>query len=290
MEKPRGLRSGLFAGQTSLLMNEGIFLWIQNWVILEAWESAGTRQLLGGATWPRAADNLPKCRRWSAGSSIWLQRAQKAEGLQVSVTAAQTMTDCGFWRLVAILLSVDDEEAQTSSFCWFTTCWMSNFCSSVNTRFGSVPSAISWRIFLHFWALMATWLAVSSWRCSLLKSFTPQIVPQHLVHVGFTHSGCGGQGSAASARVSSQLFPRIFEELRGADTSFSSAPWSFKGVCGLLELLHDLPHRWMVWHNIRQPVSYTERFSNAYTGGIIQLKTVMLKFAYMSPPIRNESG
>ena len=36
VEKSRGLRSGLLAGQTSLLMNEGNFLWIQDWVILEA--------------------------------------------------------------------------------------------------------------------------------------------------------------------------------------------------------------------------------------------------------------
>ena len=69
-----------------------------------------------------------------------------------------------------------------------------------------------------------------------------QIVPQHLVHGGFAHTGCGDQGSAASARVLSQLFPRVFEELRGANTLFS-----VKGVSGLLELLHDLPHRWAVY-------------------------------------------
>ena len=49
MEKSRGLRSGLLAGQTSLFMNEGIFLWIQGWVILEAWEGADSccRELFG---------------------------------------------------------------------------------------------------------------------------------------------------------------------------------------------------------------------------------------------------
>ena len=47
-----------------------------------------------------------------------------------------------------------------------------------------------------------------------LEGLHLQIVPQHLVHGGFAHTGCGGQGSAASARISSQLFPRVFEVLR----------------------------------------------------------------------------
>ena len=51
---------------------------------------------------------------------------------------------------------------------------MSNFFLSVNTRFGSVPSVISRRISLRFWALMATWLAVSSWQCRIVKGFTPR--------------------------------------------------------------------------------------------------------------------
>ena len=76
-----------------------------------------------------------------------------------------------------------------------------------------------------------------------LEGLQPQIVPQHLVHGEFAHTHCGDQRSAASARVSSQLFPRVFEKLRGADTPFSSAPWSVKRVSGLLELLHNLSHR-----------------------------------------------
>ena len=46
---------------------------------------AGTRELLGSASWPRAEGNPPKCRRCSAGSSIWLQRAQKAKGTYLSL-------------------------------------------------------------------------------------------------------------------------------------------------------------------------------------------------------------
>ena len=40
MEKSREFSSGLLAGKTSFLMNEGILLWIQDWVIWEAWEGA----------------------------------------------------------------------------------------------------------------------------------------------------------------------------------------------------------------------------------------------------------
>ena len=79
-----------------------------------------------------------------------------------------------------------------------------------------------------------------------LEELHLQLVSQHLVHGRYAHTGCGGQGSAASARVSSQLFPRVFEELRVADTLFSSAPRSVKSVSYFLELLHDLPHRWTV--------------------------------------------
>ena len=85
MEKCTGLRSGLLAGQTSLLMNEEIFLWIQEWVILEAWERA--EPCCRGQVTPwkcflaRAASNTPKCqcRRCSAGSANSPQRAQKTE-------------------------------------------------------------------------------------------------------------------------------------------------------------------------------------------------------------------
>ena len=77
-----------------------------------------------------------------------------------------------------------------------------------------------------------------------LEGLPSQILPQHLVHCGFAHTGCGGQGSAASVRVSSQLFPRVFEELRGADTPFSSAPgrsrvflisWNFLAIFHIVE-------------------------------------------------------
>ena len=104
IEKSRGLRSRPFAGQTSLSMNEGFTSesrtgWsgkrerVQNLV-------AGTRELLGRGSWPRAADNPPKCRRRSAGSSIGLQRVQKAEGTSRSLWRPPKpwqAADFGFW-------------------------------------------------------------------------------------------------------------------------------------------------------------------------------------------------
>ena len=136
---------------------------------------AGIRELLGSASWPKAVGNPPKCRRCSSGSSIWLQRAQKAKGTvafdcdcrpnhdRVRIMASSDDPFLSEWRgspnsLILLVYRLLDVE----------------FFSSVNTRFGSVSSAISWRIFLHFWALMATWLSVSSWQYSILKGFTPR--------------------------------------------------------------------------------------------------------------------
>ena len=52
---------------------------------------------------------------------------------------------------------------------------MSNFFLTVNTRFASLPSAISWIISLQFWVLIAVLLAMQH-----LEGLHPQIVPQHL--------------------------------------------------------------------------------------------------------------
>ena len=66
---------------------------------------------------PGQADNPPKCRWCDAGSSIWLQRAQKAEGISWSLwQSPKPWQSSDFWRLVTILPSVDDEEAQSLSF------------------------------------------------------------------------------------------------------------------------------------------------------------------------------
>ena len=57
-----------------------------------------------------------------------------------------------------------------------------------------------------------------------LEGLHPQIVSQHLVHGGFAYTSSGGQGSAASAIVSLQIFPRVFEELRGEEKRFLLRP------------------------------------------------------------------
>ena len=206
-----------------------------------------TRRLFRSASWPSTACNPPKCRQYSAGSSIWLQRAQSRGNLPISVTVAQTMTDCEFWRLVTILPSVNDDEAQTRSFCWITTCWMSNFFSSVNTRFGIVPSA-SPGGFRCIFGARGHMIGRKLQAMQHLEELHPSRSFLNRWWNGrFAHTGCGGQGSATSAKVSSQLFPCVFEKLREADTPFSFAVWSVKGVSTLLELPHDLPHRWKVY-------------------------------------------
>ena len=80
------------------------------------------------------------------------------------------------------------------------------------------PGEFSCIFWLHE-PVMATWFSVKLMAMQHLEGLHPQIVP---------HTGCGGQDSAATARDSSQLFPRVFEELRETDTPFSSAPWSVR--------------------------------------------------------------
>ena len=101
------------------------------------------------------------------------------------------------------------------SFCWFTACWMSAFLlvREYEVRQRAVGHLLEdFPAFLgpHSHMIVYKLLAIQH-----LEGFHPQIVP---------HTGCSGQGSAASAMISSQLFSRVFEELREADTRFSSAP------------------------------------------------------------------
>ena len=141
-------------------MNEGIFLRIYDWVNFEPWE--GTE-----SCW-RVHDLSLKCflaqgsRQPSRMSETYRSEfnftpigTKRSKDLLVAVITAHTITNCRFWRLVTIIPSVMDEDAQTLSFFWLTACWMSNFFSSVKTKLGSMPSAMSYKSFLHFSALMA---------------------------------------------------------------------------------------------------------------------------------------
>ena len=126
-------------------------------------------EILGSVYQPRVASEIPKCQKRIVPSSISPPEGTKTSGdLPDGVTAAQIITDCGYWRLVAILPLTELEEPQTRSFCWLTTCCMSNFFSSVNTKLGSVPWSISSRIWLFLSILILLWCSVSSWRWSIL--------------------------------------------------------------------------------------------------------------------------
>ena len=75
----------------SLLMNEGIFLWIQDWMILEAWEGAESCCRDQGTPWKRflaqgsRQPSTKKYRQCTARISIWIQRTQKTEGTSRSL-------------------------------------------------------------------------------------------------------------------------------------------------------------------------------------------------------------
>ena len=142
-------------------MSKGIFLRIHDWVNFEPWEGAKS-------CWRVHSSSLKCCsaqriRQPSRMSETYCSEfnftpigTKRSGDLPVAVTAAHTITDCGFWRLVTILPSVVDEDTQTLLFFWLTACWMSNFFSSVKTKLGNVPSVMSCKSFLHFSALMAT--------------------------------------------------------------------------------------------------------------------------------------
>ena len=80
-EKSKGFKSGLLEGQSSLLMNVGMWAWLHRWVILEPCESAESCWKVQGAPsksfGPTTTVHLPKCPRCSAGCSISLLRARK---------------------------------------------------------------------------------------------------------------------------------------------------------------------------------------------------------------------
>ena len=153
-EKSKGFRSGLLEGQSSLLMNAGMWAWIHRWVILEPCEGAESCWNVQGAP--------SKCSRAHGNSSPskmsemyrWLfnftSEGTKTKGdLPVAVTDAQTITEVGFWRLLTLLPSTDAFLPQTRSFWWLTHCSTSNFFSSENTKLGSMPSSMRFRRCRH---------------------------------------------------------------------------------------------------------------------------------------------
>ena len=100
-EKFKGFRSGLLEGQSSLLMNAGMWAWIHRWVILEPWEGAESCWKVQGAPskYSRAHGNSSPSKR--SEMYRWLfnftPEGTKTRGpLPVAVTAAQTITEVEF--------------------------------------------------------------------------------------------------------------------------------------------------------------------------------------------------
>ena len=117
---------------------------------------------------------IPKCRRCSAGSSIWLQKAQSAEGTYRSLWRPpkpwQTADFGVWWRYFHLWMT---RKCKLSDFAGLPPAGCRIF-SRPRTRGSSACCRTSPGGFpCIFWALMATWLSVSSWRCRFLKSFTP---------------------------------------------------------------------------------------------------------------------
>ena len=131
----KGFISVLLEGHTSLLMNAGMCAWTHRWVILEPCEGAKSCCKVQGAP--------SKCSR-AHGNSSPSKMSESPEStkprgdLPLAVTAAQTITEVGFWRRLTLLPSTDAFLFQTRSFWWLAHCLTSNLFSSENTKLGSI--------------------------------------------------------------------------------------------------------------------------------------------------------
>ena len=172
-KKSKGFRCGLLEGQSSLLMNAGMWVWIHRWVILEPCECAESCWKVQGAPskCSRAHDNsspskMSEMYRWLLN---FTPEGTKTRGdLSVAVTAAQTITEVGFWRRLTLLPSTDAFLSQTRSFWWLTYCSTSNFFSSEKTKLSSMPSSMRFRRCRHLSTFIRSCVSVSSWRLCIL--------------------------------------------------------------------------------------------------------------------------
>ena len=178
-------------------MNPGIFLWIQDLVESPV---AKTKKLLGSAYWSRATDNPPKCQRCSAGSSIWLQRAQKAEGSSRSL-----------WRRpnqdrLRILASNDYpslcgwEGSQNSAILLTyhlldVECLLAREHEVRQWAGGHLLGDLSAFLGPHGHMIVRKRMA-----CSILKGFNHRLSLNTWCMVDYT--GCGGKGTAVAAFLS----------------------------------------------------------------------------------------
>ena len=172
-EKSKGFRSGLLEGQSSLLMNAGMWAWIHRWVILEPCKGAESCWKVQGvhSTFSRAHGNssLSKMSEMYRCLFNFTPEGMKTRrDLPVAVTAAQTITEVGFWRRLTLLPSTNVFLPQTRSFWWLTHYSTSNFFSSENTKLDSVPSSMRLRKGRNLSALIRSCVGVSSWSFCIL--------------------------------------------------------------------------------------------------------------------------
>ena len=167
-EKFKEFRSGFLAGQSSLLMNAGMWAWIHLWVILEPCEGAEScaPSKCSRAHGSSSPSKMSEMFRWLFN---FTPEGTKTRGdLPVAVTAAQTITEVGFWRRLTLLPYTDGFLHQTRSFWWLTHCSTLNFFSSENIKLGSMPSSMRFRRCRHLSTLIRSCVGVSSWRFCVL--------------------------------------------------------------------------------------------------------------------------
>ena len=82
--------------------------------------------------------------------------------LPVAVIAAHTTTESWFWRRLTLLPATDPSQLQTLSFWWFRHCWKSNFFSSLNTKLGTIPFFMRFRMCWQQSSLIRSWVVESS--------------------------------------------------------------------------------------------------------------------------------
>ena len=141
-EKSRGFKSGLIEGHSSLLMNVGMWVWIQLWVILEPCD---VRSLVEkskvhhqSATCPGKQFSFQNVRNVTLAVQFhswgykneYPQESQPAQWLWLPPTPSQKV-DSGVCLLSCLPLI---HLYSKLSFWWFNHCWASNFVSSVNTK------------------------------------------------------------------------------------------------------------------------------------------------------------
>ena len=168
-EKSKGFKSGLLEGQSSLLMNAGMWAWIHRWVILEpceGWKVQGASSKCSRAHGNSSPPKMSEMYRWLFN---FTPEGTKTRGdLPVAVTVVQTITEIEFWRRLTLLPSTNAFLPQTRSFWWLTHCSASNFFSSENTKLGSMPSFMRFSRCRNLLTLICSCVGVSSWRFCIL--------------------------------------------------------------------------------------------------------------------------